>query len=198
MTVKSDEVAKVEIKRVSAASRTAFTKMMRMPGIEVRVESRGLDGRERGRRFLRRVAKFRTRLRENALFAQPEHDAEDGTHQKSEEREQQDDSEKLAEEIDEAGNRFRQKIVECAIFEILREKIRGGENGQQRGKDRHRSQADILEHLKFLLKGKTRHEDRATDRTNGENEDDVKDLLADELGKGVPGDDRHLEAHHRP
>ena len=32
-----------------------------------------LDGRERGRQFLRRIAKFRTGLREHALFAQPKH-----------------------------------------------------------------------------------------------------------------------------
>ena len=81
---------------------------------------------------------------------------------------------------------------------VLGEEVRGGENGQQRGEDRHRSQADILEHLKLLLKGKTCHEHRAADGTKSEQEDDVKDLLTDEFGESIPGDGRHLDAHHRP
>ena len=91
-------------------------------------------------------------------------------------------------------DRFRQNGVNGAILEILREQTCGGHDREERCKNTHRAEGDVLQDLEFLLERPLRHEDRVADQEQCEKKHDVERLESSQLGERVRGDRRDSSA----
>ncbi len=95
------------------------------------------------------------------------------------------DAGKFAEQILEPGDRFREDSVDGPVFDVLRQQPRCGDNREERGKNVHRAERDVLQHLKFLLETHPRHECGAADQDQREDQDNVKNLHSRQLRERI-------------
>src|SRR5437588_13090527 len=114
---------------------------------------------------------------EHGLLARVKNGDEQGTHDRDADPQENEHTEKSAEQVLEARNRFSQNRVNRAIFDVLRNQTRSRDDREQRTEDRHRPKRDIFQDLKFLLKRKSRHEDRTPDEEKLEYQRNVKHFL---------------------
>ena len=124
--------------------------------------------------FRRRAGHLPQRRVNHSLFAQIQHQQKRCAHHQRADRQQQKDSGNFPEHVFEAGHRLGENGVNGAVFDVLRKQPRGGNDCQQRGKNRDRAERNVFQDLKFLLKRELRHEDRAADQKQREDQQDVK------------------------
>ena len=128
---------------------------------------------------------------QHRLLPRIQHQKKRRAHHQGADREKQENAGNFSEHIFEAGHRFGENGVNGAVLNVLGNEPRGGDDCQQRGKDRHRPERNIFQDLKFLLKSELRHEDRAADQKQSEDQQDVKNFQARQFGQRIERDGKN-------
>src|SRR5450432_1824867 len=133
--VKILEVAKVEIKRVSDASKRGFQVNDDGAREQVGVEGRGLQAADR-LLDLRgpQAGGFAKRRADQHVLPDKRNGEKERAHREQAEREQEQDPGEFAEEVFITPDGFGENGVDRAIFDIARQELRGGHDREERGK----------------------------------------------------------------
>ncbi len=130
---------------------------------------------------------------QHGLFAHVQHEEKRRAHHQCADRQQQKNSRNFPKQIFKARHRFSENGVNRAVLDVLGNESRRGDDRQQRRKDGHRAERNVFQNLEFLLKSELRHEHGAADQKQCENEQDIKNFQAGQLGQRVDGDRANSE-----